>query len=153
MPSPRWLPLPIVDDVEIARLAADAMWAADAASQALGMTLVEVAPGRAVASMAIRPDMVNGLDVCHGGLVFSLADTAMAFASNSKNVQTFATNAGITWLRPARLGDVLTATAGRTGEAGRTETWHVDVVNQEGDDVAVFDGVTRSNGRPIVSTE
>ena len=78
------------------------MWADDSASRALGMELVEVDPGRAGMTMLVRDDMVNGLGVCHGGIILALADSAMAFASNSRNVQAFASTATISWLRPAR---------------------------------------------------
>ncbi len=119
------------------------MYANDAASQALGMEIVEVGEGRAVLSMTVRPDMVNGLDVCHGGLIFSLADSAMAFSSNSSNRYALATQAEIDWVRPARLGAVLTATAVQQHQRGRTAITDVAVTDGQGELVALFRGRTR----------
>ena len=96
---------------EVARRSADARWAEDHASKALGMRVVEVSAGRAVLEMTVRADMVNGHGIGHGGLTFSLADSAFAFACNSHNRRTVAQHCEITYLAPTRLGDVLTATA------------------------------------------
>lgn len=94
-----------------ARKAAEAMWSTDAASQSLGMTLDHVEPGRATLSMPIRDDMVNGHGICHGGLIFTLADSAFAFAANSHNRRTVAQSCDVTFLAPAHLGDILVASA------------------------------------------
>ncbi len=125
---------------------AAAMWADDRASQALGMELVEVGPGRAVLRMTVRDDMVNGLGVGHGGLVFTLADSAMAFASNSFNRQAVATQAEIDWLAPARAGMVLTATAEIRHQAGKAAISDVEVVDGDGKPVAMFRGRTLQVG-------
>jgi len=85
------------------------MWAADRASRGLGMRLVEVGEGRATMTMAVRDDMLNGHDICHGGFITTLADSAFAFACNSRNVVTVASGLAVDFLAPARGGDVLTA--------------------------------------------
>ncbi len=126
-----------------ARDAALSMYADDAASKGLGMTITEVDFGRAVVTMAVRHDMVNGLDICHGGLIFTLADSAMAFATNSYNQYAVATNAEIDWIAPARRGDVLTATATERHRAGRNAITDVVVTNDSGDTIAHFRGRTR----------
>lgn len=131
------------DPQALATAAIDAMYARDAASQALGIEVVSIEPGRAVTRMTVRPDMVNGLDVCHGGLIFTLADSAMAFASNSYNDYDISIHADIDWLRPAHRGDVLTATATNAARQGRTSVHDVLVVNHEGTTVATFRGRTR----------
>jgi acyl-CoA thioesterase len=117
-----------------------AMYAADAASQALGMRVVAVGPGRATLTMQVRADMLNGHRTCHGGLIFSLADSAFAFACNSRNVSTVASGCTIDFLAPALEGDVLTAEAQERSLAGRTGVYDVTVSNQDGRAVAVFRG-------------
>ena len=104
---------------EVAERSAQAMWAGDRASQGLGMELVEVGPGRAVLTMAVREDMVNGHDIGHGGLTFTLADSAFAFACNSYNRRTVAAGAEIRFRRPTRLGDVLSPPATERSREGR----------------------------------
>ncbi|KQY88407.1 hydroxyphenylacetyl-CoA thioesterase PaaI [Pelomonas sp. Root1444] len=118
----------------------DAMLADDAASKMLGMQITEVAPGRAVVTMAVRADMLNGFAICHGGLIATLADSAFAFACNSRNALTVASGFGIDLLKSAKLGDVLTAMAEETSLAGRTGLYDVTVKNQDGDLIAMFRG-------------
>jgi acyl-CoA thioesterase len=101
----------VSDAQEVAQASAAAMWAGDRASQALGMEIVEVGPGRAVLRMTVREDMVNGHAMGHGGLTFTLADSAFAFACNSYDRRTVAAGADIRFRAPTRLGDVLVATA------------------------------------------
>lgn len=134
-------PLNLPDDPQqLAELAANAMYCADQASQALGIQLVSVTPGNAVMAMTVRSDMINGHKVCHGGFVFSLADSAFAFACNSRNQATVASGCTIDFLAPAFEGDVLTATAQEYSLAGRTGIYDVHVTNQNGDKVAVLRG-------------
>lgn len=116
-----------LDPVERARRAAEAMWAGDRASQALGMRIVDVGPGRAVLEMTVREDMVNGHAIGHGGLTFSLADSAFAFACNSYNRSTVAAGAEIRFLAPTRLGDVLVAEAVERSRDGRDGVYDVTV--------------------------
>ncbi len=139
-----------VTDPDIpARRNADLMYAADAASQWLGMRIDDVGPGSATLTMTVTAQMVNGLDVCHGGIVFTLADSAMAFASNSHGDVSFAVSADMTWLLPATLGDTLTARAREQARRGRTGVYDVDVSNQHGDVIAVFRGRTRATGQSL----
>ena len=91
----------------------EGMFANDRASKWLGMQILEVAPGRAVLAMTVRDDMLNGHDICHGGLITTLADSAFAFACNSYNELTVASGFDVDLLAPGRLGDVLTATCHR----------------------------------------
>jgi phenylacetic acid degradation protein PaaD len=127
-------------DERLARAAADAMWARDRASQALGMTLEEVRPGYARLKMRVRPDMLNGHDLCHGGLLFALADSAFAFACNSYGVVTLAAGCSIEFLAPAREGDELVAVAEERVREGRSGVYDVDVRLADGTLLASFRG-------------
>jgi acyl-CoA thioesterase len=100
--------------------------------------------------MPVRRDMCNGFAIMHGGMTFLLADTAMAFASNSDNEVALAASAEIDWLAPVREGDALTATAERRWSNGRTTVWDIVVHNQAGEPVALFRGRTRKTGGPVV---
>lgn len=126
------------------------MWAADAASAMLGMELVEVGPGRAQVSMVVRPDMVNGHDLCHGGLIASLADSAFALACNSHGPVTVAAGFTIDLLVPGRLGQTLYAEAREVSRRGRSGLYDVTVRADDpgtGEVVAEFRGRSRSLGR------
>lgn len=127
---------------ETARRSADAMWAGDAASQALGMRIVDVGPGTATLQMTVREDMVNGHGIGHGGFTFTLADSAFAFACNSYNRSTVAQHCEVTFLAPTRLGDVLTATAVERSREGRDGVYDVVVGNGDGV-VAEFVGTSK----------
>ena len=124
----------------LAQAAADAMWARDNAAQALGMAIVSVAPGTANLTMTVRADMVNGHHICHGGMIFSLADTAFAYACNSYNLSTVASACHIDFLAPGREGDVLEAVAVERSAAGRTGVYDVTVSVVGGKTVALFRG-------------
>lgn len=128
------------DAQAIAQRVRDVMFADDAASRMLGLRITEISPGRAVATMTVRADMLNGFAICHGGLIATLADSAFAFACNSRNALTVASGFGIDILKSARLGDVLTATAEETSLAGRTGLYDITVKNQNGELIAVFRG-------------
>ena len=133
---------------QLARRAADVMLAQDAASKALGMELEHVAPGEARVSMRVRADMVNGWELCHGGLVASLADTAFAVACNTYGTVTVAAGFEVDFLESAREGDVLVATAVEKASRGRSGIYDVRV--RRGDTVvAEFRGRSRSLGTPI----
>jgi len=129
---------------------ADAMYANDTASQALGITISAVAPGRATASMIVTPTMTNGHDVCHGGLIFTLADTAMAFASNAHNQVALAAGASVEFLHPAKEGALLEATATEQSLRGRSGIYDVAVTDQDNITIALFRGRTRQIGGVIV---
>lgn len=136
---------PQLDPQEVAERSAAAMWAGDRASQALGMTLDEVGPGRATIRMTLREDMVNGHDIGHGGLTFALADSAFAFACNSGNRRTVAAAAEVRFLAPTRRGDTLVARAVERSRQGRDGVY--DVAVTVGDTVvAEFVGRAREIG-------
>jgi acyl-CoA thioesterase len=129
------------DDAQaLARRVAESMYARDRASQALGMRIVAVAPGSARLAMTVRADMVNGHAICHGGLIFTLADSAFAFACNSYNLTTVASGCTIEFLAPAHEGDELTASAIERSVAGRTGVYDIEVTNQRGEVIALFRG-------------
>lgn len=140
---------------DLAHRSAQAMWAADAASAALGIELVDVGPGRARLRMTVTDVMVNGHAIAHGGLVFTLADSAFAVACNTHGVVTVAAGADITFIAPARLGDVLVADAVEQVTYGRSGVTDVRVL-REGPDgetlVALFRGRSRSLGRAVSGT-
>ncbi|SEF15509.1 hydroxyphenylacetyl-CoA thioesterase PaaI [Jiangella alba] len=140
------------DGAEPARRSADAMWAADAASQALGMTVEQVSLGNAVVRMQVRPDMVNGHGVCHGGLIFALADSAFAVACNTHNRRTVAQGGDITFLAPAREGDDLLAVANERYRSGRTGICDVTVY-RDGETIAEFRGRSREIPGTLVPGE
>lgn len=135
------------DPDEVARLSTDAMWAGDAASRALGMRLVSVAPGEAVVAMTVREDMVNGWGTCHGGLIATLADSAFAVACNSRGRVTVASGLDVTFLEPGRLGDELVATARERALRGRSGLYDVSVA-RAADDVVLAElrGRSRATG-------
>ena len=130
---------------DIARACADAMWKQDGASQALGMQIVDVKPGQATLSLTVRPDMVNGHQIAHGGFLFTLADSAFAFACNSHNDKAVAAQGSITFIRPGKLGDVLIATAREISRSGRAGIYDVRVTAGS-EVIAEFRGHSRTIG-------
>jgi acyl-CoA thioesterase len=128
------------DAQRVAEAAARALSARDRASEALGMNLIEVRPGYARMQMSVREDMVNLHGTAHGGLVFTLADSAFAYACNSHNKAAVASSCNIDFLRPAHLGDTLTATAVEHALVGRSGVYDVSVENSRGEIVALFRG-------------
>lgn len=127
-----------------AKKCADIMFANDAASMGLGMSIKTIKPGQAVLSMQVRPDMLNGHGICHGGYIFTLADSAFAFACNTYNQVTVAQQNQITYLTPGKLGETLTATAAEVSKSGRSGTYDVTVTGEDGRTVALFRGLSRS---------
>jgi acyl-CoA thioesterase len=125
----------------------------DEASQAFGIELLDAGPGRAVVAMTVRADMCNGYDVCHGGMTFTLADTAMAFASGSHNQTALAAAASIDFLRPVPRGAVLRATAEERWLKGRTGLYDVRVELDDGSLVAMFHGRTVRAGGAVVASD
>ena len=127
---------------DVARACADAMWAEDDASKGLGMEIVEIGPGFATLAMTVRPDMVNGQRIAHGGFIFTLADSAFAFACNSHNERVVAAQGQITFIMPGKLGDRLVAKAREVTRSGRSGIYDVRVT--AGDTViAEFRGHSR----------
>jgi acyl-CoA thioesterase len=133
----------VTDPDGIARAAADAMWANDAASRGMGMAIDSVGPGRAALSMTVADSMVNGHGMCHGGFIFSLADSAFGFACNSHGDAAVAQHCAITFLRPARHGERLTAEAVERVRAGRGGLYDVRVTGEDGTVVAELRGHSR----------
>ena len=132
---------------DLAHRCAAVMWKDDAASQGLGMAIGQVAPGAASLTMAVRADMLNGLGVCHGGFIFSLADSAMAFAANAYGAHAVAQHASIAFIRPGREGETLTATVEERSRAARSGLYDVRVTgSSDGTVVAEFRGHTRLTG-------
>lgn len=129
---------------DIAAEAGKIMYATDRAARTLGIHLVDIGAGRSRLRMAVRGHMVNGHNIGHGGLTFTLADTALAYASNSYNQKAVAAVTQISFLAPTFAGDILTATAVETATSGRTGVYDVDVRNQKGEQVAVFRGQTQT---------
>ncbi len=140
-----------MDENAIAQRCAAKMYADDQASQDLGIKVDIKAPGNAEARFEVRSNMLNGHNVCHGGLIFTLADTAFAFACNSYNKVTLAAGASIEFLRPAKLGDRLTATATERHRGRRSGLYDVVVTNQDDVDVAIFRGRSHMTRHSILS--
>jgi acyl-CoA thioesterase len=123
------------------------MYQRDAASRGLGMQVLAVSPGRAEVRMTVRGDMLNGHNTCHGGFIFSLADSAFAFACNSRNDSTVAAGCQIEYLVPGREGDMLTAEALERSLSGKTGIYDISVFNQDRKLIALFRGKShRING-------
>jgi acyl-CoA thioesterase len=138
---------------QLAEACAEAMWADDKASQGLGMVIENVTPGRSELSMTVREDMVNGHSICHGGFIFTLADSAFAFACNSENFNTVAAGVRIEFLAPAKLGDRLSALAKQVHQGRRTGVYDVLVTNQDGRKLAVFRGNSHRISGALVDEE
>ena len=111
----------------LARACADAMWKEDSASSGLGMEIVDIAAGQATLTMTIKPHMVNGHGIAHGGFIFTLADSTFAFACNSRNERTVAAHCNISFIRPGKLGDRLVATAREISKSGRSGIYDIRV--------------------------
>lgn len=139
-----------MNELEKARQCAEVMYSNDRSSKALGIEVEVLEPGMAAATMTIREDMLNGFDVIHGGLTFTLADTAFAFACNSYDNQTFAASAQVEFMRPAVLNDVLVATAREDYRGRRNGYYSVEVRNQRDEVVAIFRGRSVSNGKTML---
>lgn len=131
---------------ERARACADAMWADDHASRGLGMSINAVSAGTSSLSMTVAESMVNGLGICHGGFILTLADSAMAFASNAHGDHAVAQHIAVTYIRPAHLGERLVATAEERLRSGRNGMYDVRVTGGDGTVVAEMRGHTRLTG-------
>lgn len=127
-----------------AQKSADAMWAGDYASVWFGMSLDHVDEGMATISLTVAKQHTNGHGMCHGGVIFTLADSAFAFACNSRNQATVAQHNTITFVASGQLGDTLTATAREVSLTGRSGIYDVTVTNQTGATIAEFRGCSRS---------
>lgn len=137
---------------QIADAVALGMMAKDRASRSLGQRVTHISPGSAQIEMLVREDMLNGFDICHGGFITLLADSAFAFACNSYNEFTVASSLNVDFIAPVHGGDLLTARAVEVSLSGRTGVYDVEVSNQNGLRVAVFRGRSyRIKGKPVVT--
>ena len=137
---------------QVAEATCDAMWKDDRVSRALGMQVLAVGPGSATLTMAVREDMLNGHDICHGGMVTTLADSAFAYACNAYNELTVAAGFDVNLFAAAHKGDVLTAVAAELARSGRTGVYDISVSNQRGQAVAAFRGRSYTmKGKPLVA--
>jgi acyl-CoA thioesterase len=143
--------LPSSSDAQrVAELCAHALFAKDGASRSLGIGIEEVRPGFARLRMTVRADMVNGHGMCHGGLIFALADSAFAVACNTYNAITVAAAASIDFLAPVHAGDELTAEARELWRSKRSGIYEISVSNQRGDTIALFRGRSHCTGGQLV---
>lgn len=143
-------PDPYDEAQQRAERAREAMYRHDYASQALGISISSIAPGRATATMTVRQDMLNGFGMCHGGLITTLADTAFAFACNSHDEMTVAAGFDAEFVKAARLDDRLVAEACEQSQSGRLGLYDVTVRNQHGDTIAFLRGRSyRMRGKTV----
>ena len=133
-----------------ARTVAARLRLVDRVGASLGMELLEIRAGSATVQMIVRADMLNGHSIAHGGMVFALADTALAYASNSRNAATVTQHASITYLSPARAGDRMIARASERSVAGRSGVYDVEVKTHDGRTLAILNGLTRVTRECIV---
>lgn len=141
----------LLDAERLAWAVARAMFERDAASRALGMRIVAMGPGRAQLEMTVRADMVNGHQICHGGMIFTLADSAFAFACNSRDRVAVAAGCSIEFVAPAKLGDRLAASATEQTRAGRSGVYDVHVTDGTGQTVALLRGRSRERDESVLS--
>jgi acyl-CoA thioesterase len=134
----------------LARRVAEHLRSREGTGPAWGIEIEEVREGYARIAMTVRPDMLNGHAIAHGGMIFALADTAFAYACNSRNVSTVANQASIVFLAPAKEGERLVAEAREAALAGRSGVYRVTVTNPAGAKIAVFQGLCRSLNEPVL---
>lgn len=135
---------------EIAEIIGKVATERDLTARRLGAELMSVGPGRAVLRMTVQPDMVNSHGTCHGGIIFTLADSAFGYACNSFNRNAVAQQCDITYLKPVAVGAVLTATAELREAAGRSSVYDMTVRDETGQTVALFRGLSREIGGEII---
>ena len=138
---------------ELANKIAHTMLSREGTGAAWGIEIEEAREGYARIAMTVRRDMLNGHGIAHGGMVFALADTAFAYACNSRNVNTLAQHASITFLAPGKLGDRLVAEAWEEAAAGRSGVYTVVVTAPTGEKIAVFQGLSRTTGGPVLEVD
>ena len=141
------------DPLQLAKVCAAQMFADDRSSRALGMQIEIIAPGVAEARLTISPTMVNGHDICHGGYILTLADSAFAFACNCYNQVTVAASCSIEFLASGKLGDQLLAVAREYHCGGRSGLYDVEVTNQDGRLIALFRGRSATLNEPILAED
>ncbi len=136
----------------LAQQCADTMWQKDKATQGLGMQLISVSAGSAKLAMTVHPDMINGHGTCHGGYIFTLADSAFAFACNTYDERTVAQHAQVSFIAPAMSGDRLIAHAVERSRTGRSGIYDIAVTLEDGKQIAEFRGLSRTIGGSIIET-
>jgi len=139
-----------MDSSELASRCVDILYKRDTAAASLGMLVLDSAPGRAAVSMQVRPDMCNGHGICHGGMLFTLADTAMAYASNSHGKVAVASSVHIDFLRSAAQGDILLAEAIEVYRGRRKASYQVTVSRGEAVQIAHFHGTVAILDQDVV---
>jgi acyl-CoA thioesterase len=137
---------------DLARACAEAMWKEDSASSGLGMEILDMKAGCATMAMTVKPHMVNGHGITHGGFVFLLADSTFAFACNSRNERAVAAHCNISFIRPGKLGDRLIATATEISRSGRSGIYDIRVI-VDGVAVAEMRGHSRTIGGTWIATD
>lgn len=142
-----------MNEIDVAQKCCETMWGNDLASQDLGIAVEVTKPGASEARLEVRQNMVNGHDICHGGYIFTLADTAFAFACNTYNKVTVAASAGIEFVRPARLGDKLLARASEAHRGGRTGVYDINVTDQDDKLIAIFRGRSYTTREPLFQSD
>ncbi|HRO03069.1 MAG TPA: hydroxyphenylacetyl-CoA thioesterase PaaI [Terricaulis sp.] len=135
----------------LARRVAEAMLAREGTGPAWGLVIEDAREGYALVRMKVRPDMLNGHAIAHGGMIFALADTAFAYACNSRNESTVAQHASVAFLNPARVDDVLFAEAQESSRTGRSGIYHVTVRAGDGRVIAEFTGLSRTISGATIS--
>ncbi len=138
---------------ELANRCCETMWSGDRVAQALGMNLLSVGPGHAEISLEVGEDMVSSFDLVHGGVVFTLADTAFSLACNSRNRTSFAMSCSIDFVRPAVIGETLIARAIERSHSRSSGFFEVTVTNQDGGTVAHFRGRSFTRGEPLIEEQ
>lgn len=138
-------------DQQLAERCAEAMYKQDRASRALGMQLEEIAPGFSKISMVVQEHMLNGHDNCHGGYIFTLGDSCFGLACNTYNQITVAQGCSIDYVRPAKLGDRLLATAREQSRGKTTGLYDVEIVREDGKPIAFFRGKSFATSQPLLT--
>lgn len=141
------------DAQKLAQDCAESMYERDAASRNLGMKITHVAPGKATVTMPVTDTMIQGHGSCHGGYLFTLADSAFAFACNSYNKTTVASGCSIEYMLGAREGDVLTANAVEQSRGNRTGVYDITLTNQNGHVIALFRGKSYQVRGEVIQSE
>lgn len=136
---------------KLAQACADVMWRDDRASQSLGMTVQRIGQGEAVLAMTVRQDMTNGHGICHGGFIFTLADSTFAFACNTYGQRAVAQQCAVTFIKPVRMGEALTAHAVERSRTGRSGIYDVTVRDGQNSVVAEFRGHSRTIAGDLVT--
>ncbi|RYD78820.1 MAG: hydroxyphenylacetyl-CoA thioesterase PaaI [Sphingobacteriales bacterium] len=135
---------------ELAQAVVDKMMRDDLFSQWLGISVVEIKEGYSKITMTVRPEMINGFGIVHGGIAFSMADSCFAFACNNRNVLSVALDTSINFTKPVHVGDVLTAEAKELHNGKSTGLYHITITNQNEHTVALFKGTCFRTNKTLI---